>query len=63
VKRFQIRKVQASAQFAVKNLLNADDATLGAYRITSFNGVQLQAGPQGLRRFGRFWEIGMTYAF
>jgi len=63
VKRFRIGKVQASAQFAVNNILNQDDLTLSAYRVSSFNGVQLQAGPTGLRRFGRFWELGMNFNF
>jgi hypothetical protein len=62
-KRFRIGKVQASAQFAVKNMLNQDDLTLSAYRISSFNGLQLTPGPLGLRRFGRFWELGTTFNF
>jgi outer membrane receptor protein involved in Fe transport len=62
-KRFVVGKVQASAQVAVNNILNMDDLTLEAYRVSSFNGVQLDAGPQGLRRFGRFWELGLTFNF
>jgi len=63
IKRFRIGKVQSSAQFAVQNILNNDDLTLSAYRLSSFNGVQLQGGPQGLRRFGRFWELGVSFNF
>ncbi|HZE88066.1 MAG TPA: TonB-dependent receptor plug domain-containing protein, partial [Verrucomicrobiae bacterium] len=62
-KRFHIGKVQASAQFAVKNVLNMDDETLASYRISSFNGLELGPGPLGLRRFGRFWEIGTSFNF
>lgn len=63
VKRFVIGKVQASGEIAVNNLLNNDDVTLSAWRPTSINGIELVAGPQGLRRFGRFWEIGLTMNF
>jgi hypothetical protein len=63
VKRFTIKNVAASASLAVNNLLNDDSATLGAWRSSSISGVQLVQGPQGLRRFGRFWELGFTMAF
>ena len=63
IKRFIVGKVQASAELAVQNLLNDDDLTLTAFRTSSFSGVQLLPGPQGLRRFGRFWEIGFSMAF
>ena len=53
----------ASTSLAVKNLLNDDDVTLSAFRASSIMGIQLQRGPQGLRRFGRFWELGLTLAF
>jgi hypothetical protein len=62
-KRFIVGKVQAAAEISVNNLLNNDDATLSAYRTSSFNGVALVQGPQGLRRFGRFWEIGLNLNF
>ena len=63
MKRFNIGKVQASAEMSVQNLLNMDDLTLSAFRVSSFNGIQLASGPQGLRRFGRIWELGMTFNF
>jgi hypothetical protein len=63
VKRFLIGKVQASGEIVVSNLLNNDAATLSAFRETSINGLQLVPGPQGLRRFGRIWEIGLTMNF
>jgi len=63
IKRFLIGRVQASAELAVQNILNDDDLTLAAFRTSSFSGIQLVQGPQGLRRFGRFWEIGMSMAF
>ena len=63
VKRFVIGRVQASAQVAAQNLLNMDDLTLSAYRSSSLSGVQLQQGPQGLRRFGRSWELALTFNF
>ncbi len=63
VKRFLIGKVQAAGEISVQNLLNDDDSTLSAWRPTSINGIELVAGPQGLRRFGRFWEIGLTMNF
>ncbi len=63
VKRFIVGKASASASIAVNNLLNDDDLTLSAFRTASVNGIQLQEGPQGLRRFGRIWELGMTLAF
>ncbi len=63
VKRFIVGKVSASASMAVNNLLNDDDLTLSAFRTASVSGIQIQGGPQGLRRFGRFWEVGMTLAF
>ena len=63
VKRFIIWNVQAAAELSVNNLFNDDDLTLAAYRTSSFSGVSLVEGPQGLRRFGRFWEIGMTLNF
>jgi outer membrane receptor protein involved in Fe transport len=62
-KRFMVGKAQASAELSVRNLLNDDDLTLAAFRSSSFSGVQLQGGPQGLRRFGRFWEVGVSMAF
>jgi hypothetical protein len=37
--------------------------TLTAYRVSSINGIELVPGPQGLRRFGRFWELGMSFNF
>ena len=63
IKRFLIGKVQASAELSVQNLLNDDDVTLAAFRTNSFSGIQLLQGPQGLRRFGRFWEVGLSMAF
>ncbi|HXI04055.1 MAG TPA: carboxypeptidase regulatory-like domain-containing protein [Candidatus Saccharimonadales bacterium] len=63
IKRFNIGKAAASASLAVNNILNADDATIGAFRTTSFTGVQLERGPLGLRRFGRYWELGFTMNF
>jgi len=63
VKRFIIGNVQASAELSVNNLFNNDDLTLAAYRTSALNGVSLVQGPQGLRRFGRFWELGMTMNF
>ncbi len=63
VKRFIVGKVSASASVAVNNLLNDDDLTLSAFRESSLSGIQIRQGPQGLRRFGRFWELGMTLAF
>ena len=63
VKRFNMGNTAASASLAVKNLLNDDDLTIGAFRTSSFTGVQLRQGPQGLRRFGRFWELGFSLAF
>jgi outer membrane receptor protein involved in Fe transport len=63
VKRFLIGKVQAAGELSVNNLLNNDDVTLSAYRPTSISGIQLVQGPQGLRRFGRFWEIALTMNF
>jgi hypothetical protein len=62
-KRFTIGKVQASGQVTGENLLNMDDLTLSAYRVSSFGGVQLVRGPQGLRRFGRIWELAFTMNF
>ncbi|HXH28237.1 MAG TPA: hypothetical protein VNL37_04285, partial [Candidatus Polarisedimenticolia bacterium] len=63
VKRFLIGKIQASGEISVNNLLNTDAATLAAYRPTSISGIQLVGGPQGLRQFGRFWEVGLTMNF
>jgi outer membrane receptor protein involved in Fe transport len=63
VKRFIIGNVQAAAELSVQNLFNHDDLTLGAFRVSSFSGVALVQGPQGLRRFGRIWELGMTLNF
>jgi hypothetical protein len=63
VKRFLIGRVQASGELSVQNLLNDDDLTLSAYRPTSISGIQLVQGAQGLRRFGRFWEIGLSLNF
>ena len=62
-KRFDLGRALATADIAVNNLLNSDDATLAAYRPSSISGVQLLQGPQGLRRFGRFWEVGFGVAF
>ena len=62
-KRFEAGRVQASAQFAVQNIMNHDDLTLSAFQIASRNGVQLDRGPQGLRRFGRTWEMGVSFSF
>jgi outer membrane receptor protein involved in Fe transport len=63
IKRFQIGDTAASGSLAVNNILNDDDLTLSAYRETSFGGVALQQGPQGLRRFGRFWEMSFSLSF
>ncbi|HXI02396.1 MAG TPA: carboxypeptidase regulatory-like domain-containing protein [Candidatus Saccharimonadales bacterium] len=63
IKRFTMGKASASASLAVNNILNNDALTLSAFRISSVNGIQLQQGPQGLRRFGRFWEVGFSMAF
>lgn len=63
VKRFNMANTAASASLAINNLLNDDDATLGAFRTRSVSGVQLLEGPQGLRRFGRFWELGFSLDF
>ena len=40
-----------------------DQALLDQQGIVVEGGVQLVQGPQGLRRFGRFWEVGLTLNF
>jgi len=60
---FILGPTTASASLAVNNLLNDDDLTIGAYRAASFTEIQLQRGPQGLRRFGRYWELGFSLNF
>ena len=62
-KRFNLGDTAATASIAVNNILNDDDLTLAAWRASSFTGVELQQGPQGLRRFGRYWEIGFGLIF
>ena len=63
VKRFYLGNATASASLSVNNLLNDDDLFISGFRTSSFTGVELEAGPQGLRRFGRFWELGFSLAF
>jgi outer membrane receptor protein involved in Fe transport len=63
VKRFNIADTAASASLAINNIFNDDDATLSVYRTSSTSGVQLVEGPQGLRRFGRYWELGFSIEF
>jgi len=58
---FTFAHTRASAELAVKNILNNDAATLGG--VVPASGVTIRSGPQGLRRFGRYWEIGMSLSF
>lgn len=62
-KRFPAGKVQIAAEAAVRNLLDEDGVVLEAFDPSASGGAQLTGGPEGLRRSGRAWQLGLAAYF